>query len=80
MNKELFNMLLEEKKEYVLISAGVKEVEVCYYNGFFRNILSYFFVKLKDKKVYSLSYWIIFRKDIVERLYDKKLCKIKFIR
>jgi hypothetical protein len=80
MNKKLFKELLEIDNENDLKDLGVTAIKVTYKQPFIRNLLSILFKRFRDVKSYDLANWVIFRGGILENLYDKGLCKIKFIR
>lgn len=80
MNKTLYNMLLDIDNEADLKDAGVLEIKVEYNQAFLRKVLSMVFKKYKDVQIFDLKNWIIFREGIIENLYNKGKCKVKFIR
>ena len=79
MNKKLFNELLSIDNEDDLKDLGIIVINVTYKQPFFRNLLSILFKRFRDVKTFNLTDWIIFRDGILEVLYYKGLCKIKFI-
>jgi len=58
--------LLKINDAEILSKKGIKKVKVIY--------------KDKSTKEYDLDYWIAFKDGIIENLYNKKLCKINFIK
>ena len=56
--------LINIRTEVGLKKHGVKKIVIKYND--------------KSKKEFTLEKWVIFRKNIVENLYNKDLCKINF--
>jgi len=66
-------------KDYymTLLNTGVKPEEMPEELGFYKVKVTY---RDKSNKKFDLNNWFLFRKGIKENLYDKGLCKIKFIK
>ena len=66
------------KDDYMsLLNTGVKPEDIAEEFGFYKVRVTY---GDKSHKKFNLQNWFLFRKDIKENLYDKDLCKIKFIK
>jgi len=63
--------LLEQSDYEVLRKQGINKVVVKYKSKF---------LKRKEIKIFSVENWVALKNGIIENLYNKDLCEIKFLR
>ena len=80
MNEKTFKELLAIDDANYLKAKGIEEVFVYYNQGFWKNLLSLCFPKFRDISEFNLHNWVIFKDGIINNLYNKGLCEIKFIK